>query len=636
MKKYLQRIRQSLSLRLSISVLLMAFVIFLASLGILFVESRRHIRQESTEHATNVLTAVSQRVERSLSLVENATKSTDWLVVQNFHPDSLLAYSRRIVLLNSAVDGCSITAEPNMFPSYGRYFSAYTVRESDTIVTVREGEYNYYEKAWYKTPKELGRDCWIDPFDDFNEGTLSAEEMIASYCKPLYDEQGNMLGVISSDLSLPKLSAAIDVEKPYPNAYFMLLGEKGQFFVHPDTTLLVNKTVFEIAKVEDRPEIVALGQRMIQGREGNMHVVMGGKHHIVCYKPVKGTKWSLALVCPEYDIFRSYYQLINIVIGLILMGFVAIFLFSRNIVAQSIRPLSRLVQQSQHIAEGHYDEVIPHSRRIDAVGRLQNSFATMQESLHRHVAEIQQINEGRILRNEQLHNARIQMEEANRQKTVFMQNVTHQIRTPLNIILGFAQLLRDSNNQLPVEDTRNGKDMMTKNVLTLKRMVLMLYDSSELGQNEELVNLHREKVSCNEVAFEGIEATHLHFPGLPIVFESSLPDDFCIQTDRLYLMRSLRELLYNSAKYSDGQHISVQVSATDTHVRFVYSDTGPGIKEEYADKMYEFFTKVDDLSQGLGLGLPLSKRHICHLGGDLILDKDYHEGCRFIVELPIS
>ena len=51
---------------------------------------------------------------------------------------------------------------------------------------------------------------------------------------------------------------------------------------------------------------------------------------------------------------------------------------------------------------------------------------------------------------------------------------------------------------------------------------------------------------------------------------------------------------------------------------------------------FKFFAKVDDLSEGLGLGLPLTKRHAQNLGGDLTLDDNYHDGCRFIIELPLN
>ena len=142
-------------------------------------------------------------------------------------------------------------------------------------------------------------------------------------------------------------------------------------------------------------------------------------------------------------------------------------------------------------------------------------------------------------------------------------------------------------------------------------------------------------MSCNQLAHEAIDHTHQHFPDIPILFETSLPDTFCIHTNYLNLMRSLREILYNSAKYSDGKNVSLRIDKTDTSVRFVFEDTGLGISEEYRELMYIPFTKSNDLSEGLGLGLALVKRHIVNLGGELSLDTDYQKGTRFIIEMPL-
>ena len=71
-----------------------------------------------------------------------------------------------------------------------------------------------------------------------------------------------------------------------------------------------------------------------------------------------------------------------------------------------------------------------------------------------------------------------------------------------------------------------------------------------------------------------------------------------------------------------------------SNVRFVVQDTGPGIAEEDACRLFDFFTKINDLSDGLGLGLALARRHVCNLGGDMFFDLDYQDGCRFVIELP--
>jgi signal transduction histidine kinase len=99
-------------------------------------------------------------------------------------------------------------------------------------------------------------------------------------------------------------------------------------------------------------------------------------------------------------------------------------------------------------------------------------------------------------------------------------------------------------------------------------------------------------------------------------------------------MRTLRELLFNAAKYSDGQHITVRITETTSSVHFTVEDIGPGILLDSQELIFKPFIKVDDLSEGLGLGLPLARRHALSLGGDLHYDENYHDGCRFILEVP--
>jgi signal transduction histidine kinase len=250
-------------------------------------------------------------------------------------------------------------------------------------------------------------------------------------------------------------------------------------------------------------------------------------------------------------------------------------------------------------------------------------------------------------RNEELTQATRLAEEAVKQKNTFIQNVTHQIRTPLNIILGFSQILRDSvvrrsaegrqgdDSLSNSEEVENIKSIVKHNAAHLNRMVLMLYDSSDTGLSKGLSDSHnRTMANCIEIARECLDCTQKHFPDLVINFVADVPDTLAMHTNHVYFMRSLRELLYNAAKYSDGKSITLRLSETPESVRFIVEDTGNGIPEEYRDTIYETFIKADELSEGLGLGLPLTKRHIDNLGGTLTLDTDYHKGCRFIIEMP--
>lgn len=633
-------IRRSFSAKLSLGILLMAVPIFVISLGLLFTQSRQMIRSEATGRANSVLKATMQRICRNLATIETATEANSWLITQYTQPDSLLALSHRIVQINPHIDGCSISTEPDVFPKYGRYFSAYSVKNGDSVSTVIEEKYEYFEKIWYKTPRIQGKPCWVVYYDEADSLGLTLDGMVASYCKPIYDTDGRFLAVITADLSLLRLSKVISAEeKRYPHSYFMMVENDGRYFIHPDSTKLFKQTLFSGVDPQQQPDLITLGHEMMKGNQGHMQVVINGAPCLVCYQPVLGTTWSLALVCPDSDVMKSYHQLTYIIIPLLIVGLIIIILFSHRAVKLAIHPLNQLLEKTQTIASGNMEVHIPKSQRKDVVGRLQNSFATMLQSLNFHMGSVRYSTEQAQHRNEELVQVTHLAQVANRQKTAFIQNVSHQIRTPLNIVMGFAQIL---NGPLSDNEKKSIAKTMKDSSTLLNRLIAMLFDSSDYGRSKEEISNKHEKVNCNDVAHEAIHDIHVYHPEVRIKFNSSVSDDFCIYTNRLNLMRSLRELLYNAIRYSDGENIMIAVELgpkkTDgpKTIRFVVQDTGKGIAESDRELIFNFFTKIDDLSEGLGLGLPLSKRHAQNLGGDLTLDTSYQDGCRFIITLPIE
>ena len=628
-----------LSTRLAFVILLLAAPVFITTIGALFLEARQVIRHKAVGRAKSALNASMQRLDRNLLAVQTATEAYSWVLEEQLHPDSFLTLSHKVVALNPHIDGCSVSAEPYLFPEKGRHYSVYTVREPDSVRTVVEEEYEYFQKTWYKLPYDLNEPCWEIYFDEADSLTLTIDGMLASYGKPLHNAKNEIVGVISTDLSLLKLTKIINEERPYPNSYFMMLDHDGRYVVHPDSTRLFKKTIFDDADPRTQQDLIALGHQMTAGKEGGMPVYVDGKGYLVCYKPVPGTDWSLAIVCPDNDILKNYYMLTNILVPLLVIGLLIIVLLCYRAVSQAFSSIRQLLLKTRMIAEGNMEVFIGHSNRIDDVGRLQNSFAAMLQALQFHIGIVRYITEKLQQRNKELEEATKRAQEANQQKTTFIQNVSHQIRTPLNIVMGFSQVLHDAIKQreaLPDEEMKSVTSTMDHQAKLLYRLVTMLFDSSDTGFSEELKTHQFDIVKCNDVAREAIEYLKEHYPEAETEFVSEVADDFSLQTSQLYLLRCLRELLYNSAKYSDGKHILLQITTTGHTIRYVVEDKGKGIPEADRDLMFKFFTKVDDLSEGLGLGLPLAKRHALNLGGNLWLDDTYHEGCRFILEIPLN
>ena len=628
-----------LSTRLAIVILVLAAPLFITTIGALFLEARQVIRHKAVGRAKSALNASMQRLDRNLLAVQTATEAYSWVLEEQLHPDSFLTLSHKVVALNPHIDGCSVSAEPYLFPEKGRHYSVYTVREPDSVRTVVEEEYEYFQKTWYKLPYDLNEPCWEIFFDEADSLELTIDGMLASYGKPLHNAKNEIVGVISTDLSLLKLTKIINEERPYPNSYFVMLDSDGRYVVHPDTTRLFKKTIFDDADPRTNQDLIALGHQMTAGKEGGMPIYIDGKGYLVCYQPVPGTDWSMAIVCPDNDILKNYYMLSNIVIPLLIIGLLIIVLLCYRAVSQAFSSIRQLLLKTRMIAEGNMEVFIGHSNRIDDVGRLQNSFAAMLQALQFHIGIVRYITEKLQQRNKELEEATKRAQEANQQKTTFIQNVSHQIRTPLNIVMGFSQVLHDAIKQreaLPDEEMKSVTSTMDHQAKLLYRLVTMLFDSSDTGFSEELKTHQFDIVKCNDVAREAIEYLKEHYPEAETEFVSEVADDFSLQTSQLYLLRCLRELLYNSAKYSDGKHILLQITTTGHTIRYVVEDKGKGIPEADRDLMFKFFTKVDDLSEGLGLGLPLAKRHALNLGGNLWLDDTYHEGCRFILEIPLN
>ena len=154
-----KHIRQSLSTKLCLDILFVVILIFSLSLGFLYWQSRNIIRNEAIDEASHVLDNTALRVKGQMQELETATHNLLWLINLNHQQDSLLWYSHRIVANHPHINGCSITMEPDYYPGEDYGFSAYSVRieespQKDSVATVREAEYDYYNKVWYKTPRQ--------------------------------------------------------------------------------------------------------------------------------------------------------------------------------------------------------------------------------------------------------------------------------------------------------------------------------------------------------------------------------------------------------------------------------------------------------------------------------------------------
>ena len=601
-------------------------------LGISFYHTRKYVQKNAISHATTILDSTVLRVTSILDKTERITSDMENRIRQHIHPDSLLAYTRLMLEEHPEVLGFTISMKPGYFPEHGRFFSAYSLRQGDSITSVIE-DIDYSELVWYKNSKEQKKACWLDPYIDNVNGELTSHEYNFSYTKPLYNEKEEIIGVLCTDLGLKWLSQTVTAVQPYPNSSAIVLSRDGSYIVHPDTTKLVRASIFSDPDPEAKEDVRPLGEAMLAGYTGFQQLIVDGQDAYVFYQPLKRTGGSIAIVCPASDIFSEYNNLIYAVWGISAIGLLLLLFFCYQTIRRAVVPVNQLAQQAQQIADGHFDESLPHSNRLDTIGQLQNSFILMQQSLAKNVCEIQQINAEMEQHNQELMHANQLVHEADKRKTAFMQDMAHQIRTPLNIINGFTQVFSEIFNNIPEDELMDITSRMKSSAKAISHITRMLIASSN---NNSQHTTERTTFTCNSLCQEAIFSVTLRHPDtVNINIETAVDDSFTIHTDRQALRSILDELLDNANKFTSEGTITLGCrQAGDNIIAFTVSDTGPGIAPSDHDRIFTQFTKLDSFTEGIGLGLYLSRHTAQLLGGDLTLDDTYHPGTRFCITLP--
>lgn len=240
----------------------------------------------------------------------------------------------------------------------------------------------------------------------------------------------------------------------------------------------------------------------------------------------------------------------------------------------------------------------------------------------------------KLLRSRQkLLQAQKSVEESIRNKSLLISNMSHEIRTPLTALSGFSELLTTSG--IDEETRRQCNDIIQRNSRFLLNLINDVVDISCLDLNNMKFNLRPcETVGlCKDVilTLEGIKQT-----AAEISFETELTA-LEIVTDSLRLQQVLINILVNATKFTKEGSIVLRLVQNEAGMaQFSVTDTGCGIPLAKQRSIFERFERVNEKSQGSGIGLSICQLIINRLGGEIWIDSEYTAGCRFIFTHPIK
>ena len=237
--------------------------------------------------------------------------------------------------------------------------------------------------------------------------------------------------------------------------------------------------------------------------------------------------------------------------------------------------------------------------------------------------------------NEQLEIALDEAKEAERMKATFIQHVSHEMRTPMNIINGYSQIIADPSYELDAENRAQLIQAINQNT---QAMTTTINDLLEISSDSSKERYPRDQHIvlgdfCSNIMRKAEEKNNGRNE---LKFTTNLPHDFVFYSNAEGLDRIIKQLMKNARQNTEGGTIWLDVARTkdDANLEFTVTDTGCGIPEEHQDRVFEHFYKVDPFKPGLGVGLSTALKIAIRLGGSLALVKGYKGGARFVLTIP--
>ena len=237
---------------------------------------------------------------------------------------------------------------------------------------------------------------------------------------------------------------------------------------------------------------------------------------------------------------------------------------------------------------------------------------------------------------QELETASAQAQEASKVKTAFLQQISHEIRTPVNLLSGFAQLLTTPGIELDEKGMEDIKDGVVENTGRITDLISKILDLSDLVSKPQLSR--EDQVNPEQIASEAAGKCGIYdAPGIQFAIQiAGGVQDKEIVTNHQAAMRILELLLENAVKFTGEGSVILRIVARNDTLLFMVEDTGIGVPPGEAEHIFEHFVQLDDYQVGTGIGLSLARNLARKLGGDVILDTSYSFGARFVFSLPLN
>ncbi len=512
--------------------------------------------------------------------------------------------------------------------------------------------YDNYEpltESWYTSPVQAGKPLWSPVYNwDDDLGYLSIN---AGY--PLYDDNHKLLGAIGVDLLLSKISDYLRIIKISRLGKIFIVERDGLLIANsspekPFTTVKGKAQRLNVLNSSDR--LIQATAQYLQQKFGNfkqikdsqkLDFMLGSERQFVQVTPWRdnfGLDWLVVVVVPESDFMGQINANTRITIILCLISLlVATFLGAIESIWIT-QPIRRLSAASEAIANGELEQNLE-VKGVNELGVLSQSFNQMALQLKDSFEQLETRVEQRTA---ELNEAKLASEAANRAKSEFLANMSHELRTPLNAILGFSQLMNSDSSF--TKDQQENLGIISRSGEHLLSLINDVLDMSKIEAGQIALNENDFDLYCMLDNIEQMFQLKAESQNLQLIFERTSEVAQYVRTDERKLRQVLINLLGNALKFTQEGGVILRVrgerqDATPYTLIFEVEDTGSGIAPDELESLFEPFVQTETgrkSQQGTGLGLPISRKFVQLMGGEITASSTPGQGTIFQFDIQVE
>ncbi len=505
------------------------------------------------------------------------------------------------------------------------------LRENEVTDIVAYDLHDMEHVGWYTIPKEAGKAVWLEPYYNKN-----IDRWLISYVVPFYKD-GKLVSVIGMDMDFQTLVEEAEEIHFFENGYGFLKSADGQHHYHP--------SYFEGDVHGDELDLVTTGvEDWLRDGENSIRMVeynYDGEKRVGVTAGLRNG--MLLFLCDNYaEIFGVRDRILMMVVIITMTMALVIIGAASYYIKKMIRPITQLTAAVNDIEHGKYDIQVPTARDIDEIGVLAGGVKLMAKALERQ----KEVNESALSRkNMELQAAVAEAKRANHAKSEFLAQMSHDIRTPMNAIIGMSVIARDNmDNPKRLEDSLDKIQASSNYLLSLINDVLDMgrIESGKLSFTEGDFNL---KALLDKTLVMVGPQIREHHHQVNLDTEGLIHEN--VRVDGLRIQQVFVNIVSNAIKYTEnGGTISIRATETESeaegkvHYSFRFRDNGIGMTPEFQQQMFTPFVREKDEHQtevkGTGLGMAITKAIVDHMGGTIAVESAPGDGTTMTVDVDLQ